>query len=203
MTNKFVIYCAVNFSRPAGTPVSLALVLPDGQWLYAEVLDFDLAECDARALQIYLPLMRRIPGTRFVKAGDLQSLVCEFVKRVERSGEEVEIRYAATSTDTRNLLGGVLPGVASPACIKAVTLNQDRFTELQRHSGGPEKTEGHALIDAIGTALCDIHREIPTGFHEAPIIHLELLLGSKNAMSFRAWARGQEREWEALHKAAA
>lgn len=198
MTKKFVVYCAVNFTRQSGRPVSLALVLPDGRWLYAEVLDFDLAECDARTLEVLLPLMRRIPGTRFVKGDDLKALVIDSLRLWAPPGEEIEVRYAATARSARNLLGEMLQDFSPLMGIKGVALEGDRLLDFQRHCGGSEKTDGHALMDAIGAALCDLHREVPTSFHEAPIVHLELLLGSKSAMSFRAWARAQERERDAL-----
>lgn len=202
MTNKFVIYCAASFTAPSGSPIALAMVAPDGQWLHAEVLDFDLADCDQRALDVHLPLMRRIPGTHFVRGANLATMLHDFVRALSKAGE-VEFRFSALSEQTRDLLDRLLVDLGRPSSLKPVHLDPAHFDDFQRHCGGVEKTDGHALIEAIGAALCDVHREIPTNFHDASIYHLELLLGSKNAMSYRAWARAEERRWESLHQAAA
>lgn len=184
--------------------MALAMVLPDGRWQYAEVVDFDAASCGDRARDVCAPLLRRIPGTRFVKAADLSHLVIEFIEALGlRLSDEVEVRIPNPTQEMREIFLEAVRLSNRSMVLKAIAVSRERFVEFQRHCGGAEKTDGHALMDAVGSAICEVNREIPTSFHEAPIFHLELLLGSKNAMSYRAWARAQERDWAALHQAAA
>lgn len=195
MTEKVVIYCSANFTRiEGGVPMALAMVLPDGRWQYAEVIDFDPAACDDQAREVFMPLMRRIPGTRFVKAADLARLVSEFIESLSLPiDDEIEIRVFRSSPALAEILAEASKISGRAMQIKPMAVNRTRYADFQRHCGGAEKTEGHALMESVGAALCQLSGDVPTAFHESPIYHLELLLGSKNATSYRAWARTQER----------
>lgn len=195
MTHKAVIYCSATFTRPeGGDPMALAMVLPDGRWRYAEMIDFDLETFDVQTHDVFMPLMRRIPGTRFFKAGDLTLVVREFVDSLNLSPvDQIEFRVFRPAAALNDVIETAFKRLKCKVFIKPAAVDQALYADFQRHCGGVDKTEGHALMEAVGAALCEVSRKSPTAFHEASIYHLELLLGSKNATSFRAWARAQER----------
>lgn len=195
MTHKAVIYCSATFTRTeGGDPMALAMVLPDGRWQYAEVIDFDPDTFDAQAHDVFMPLMRRIPGTRFLKASDLTLMVSEFVEPLKLpTSAQLEFRVLRPAQALNDILEKACGRLKREVLVKPVAFDRALYVDFQRHCGGAEKTEGHALMESVGAALCEVNRDTPTSFHEAPIYHLELLLGSKSAASFRAWARSQER----------
>ena len=196
MTHKAVIYCSATFTRPqGGGPMALAMALPDGRWQYAEVIDFDPGTFDVQAHEVFMPLMRRIPGTRFLRADDLALAVSEFVESLALpAAAKVEFRVFRPSAALNDILQRAFKHLKQEVLIKPVAIDKALYADFQRHCGGFDKTEGHALMEAVGSALCEVNRDVSTSFHDAPIYHLELLLGSKNATSFRAWARAQERD---------
>ena len=205
MSQKVVIYCSANFTQSeGGTPISLAMVHPGGRWVYAEAADIEPETCDERARDVCLPVLRRIPGTNFVQAEKMAEMGSKFISMLNPCEvEDVVIRTASPSLSMHDFFFQVRKLTGQTVRLQVVDVNQENFVDFLRHCGGVEKTEGHALLHAVATALCDVNREVPTSFHEASIFHLELLLGSKNATSYRAWARAMERHWDALQQAAA
>lgn len=190
------IYCETNFTtRAGGAPLSLALVCPDGSWMYAEVIDHG-EDCDEFARLHVLPRFRRIPGTRFVRANGLAESARDFVQARSAKGlTSFEVRLARDLPGTRSLVQQIFALAKRDHEIVPMTVNGDLFEEFQKHCGGASRVQGHALLGAMGAALSEGQEGVvaPTSFHTASISHLELLLGSKNAVSFRAWARGRER----------
>jgi hypothetical protein len=186
------VYCAVNLVR--GGPLSLALVHPDGRWLYAEPTDIAVEPSEAEARS--RARLRSVPGTTFSTLACLDEHVALFLDQVLPSGTIVlEVAHDGSAEDSPALR--VLASAASKSChalslkLKQAVTDPNSLADFRAHCGGEDRIQSHALINAISLALCST-QEL-TDFFSQPFHRLEMLLGSKNAMSLRAWVREHER----------
>jgi len=196
MQKKSIIYCAANLVSLASAPLTLALVLSDARWHYIEIINQEVEPGDEDIRSYVMPKLMRVPGTRFIRGADLALDLAEFFRQLGKT-DAVEFRFLRgnAQTVTEPLAKALAAAfIRTPATFVDVDVAQADFDSFQRHCGGVDRVRRHALTDAIGAALCDLNSPEPTKFHLASIHHLELLLGSKNATSFRAWARSRERE---------
>lgn len=207
MNITHLLYCAATFASNAGGLLSLAMVIPANNWRYAEVIDRP-ESLDEHAQTVVLPKLTKIPGAQFVKSADLHAEVAEFITRMGLSpSDTLEIRCFAKQDHRLVAImrqGAIQAGLASGS-ISFGTADpaEEQLNDFYRHCGGAERACDHALVNAVGGALCDRNRQVPTNFHEGSIHHFELLMGSKNATSYRAWARATERAWLESHGVAA
>lgn len=186
------VYCAVNLVR--GGPLSLALVHPDGRWFYAEPTDIAVESGEAEARS--RARLRSVPGTTFSTLACLEEHVAIFLDQVVPSGSIVlEIAHDGSLEETQ--AHQMLASAVSKSChalilkLKKVDADPTLLADLRAHCGGEERIQSHALISAMSLALCST--EELTDFFSQPFHRLEMLLGSKNAMSLRAWIREHER----------
>jgi hypothetical protein len=179
--------------------VSAALVHPvDGCWFYAEVVDFASADCSEFVISSVLPKLRKIPGTRFVNRADLGSellkwLMCVTGGTVESGKALPAIALRASETRGANLINLQLHQAASAGGIevdvstKMCRVDPAALDDFYQHCGGELKVRHNGLVDAVGLTICDVARVEPVNLSE--IRHFEFLMGSKSAMSYRAWMR--------------
>ena len=186
------VFCAVNLVL--GGPLSLALVHPDGRWFYAEPTDIvvESGEAEARSRA----RLRSVPGTTFSTLACLDEHVAIYLDQVVPSGSIVlEIAHAGSLEETQ--AHQMLASAVSKSCnaltlkLKKVDTDSTLLADLRAHCGGDERVQDHALINAMSLALCN--KSQVTDFFSQPFHRLEMLLGSKNAMSLRAWVREHER----------
>jgi hypothetical protein len=201
MKKDAVVYCSGAFS--SGSPLSLAMADPSGHWYYAEVIDLDMSACDEFTVKNILPRMTKIPGAHFVKGDDLAASLATFLSTLEM-GDSLTVKTSpALDPALANVIRQAveIANVAVPFKLVPVRQDYEMFERFQQHCGGPEKVRHHSLINVLGGILCDTSRNVPSTLSERPITHLELLMGSKNAMSYRAWTRASESAWRAAHPA--
>lgn len=209
MTRVLDLYCAAAQSKPDGGVLSLGLVTLKGEWYYAEVIDYNLDECDDYARKNIIPRLMKIPHASFIRNALLPADVGEFVARTAglSSCSEVVIHMLPVGYEQEAAKAAFrqVPGVKQGRLkieVKPVGgLDLARFQDFHEHCGKGERTKEHSLINALGAMLCDTHRSKASSLAEVPIRHLELLMGSKNAMSYRAWVRSEEAAWRAAHAA--
>lgn len=198
MTHTHLLYCAAAFASATGGPLSLAMVTLPNSWRYAEVIDRPIM-LDEYAATSVLPKLTKIPGAHFVKSSDLHKEIGALLKSLAPLEQDtIDVRlFGGLDSRIASLFdqGAKQAEVSCAIQLSAIDLDTARLEDFYSHCGGPERSSGHALVNAIGGAICDRNRSQPTAFHEASIHHFELLMGSKNAASYRAWARTGERGW--------
>ena len=187
-----VLYAAVK-TLPGSTSevVSAALMQPAGTWFYAEVVDVDLSCLEERQRNALDKQLRRVPGTTFVQRHQLGEQVLQWLERVRTAPQVVRVetelaRRVLTPTleQARAHVGG---GVE-------VTWRICRFSNASlaafyKKSGGC-KPGTNSLVDALGLAFCDLDRT--TQMDVEKIHHLEMVMGTKGALGYRAWGRRYE-----------
>lgn len=181
---------------------SIALFHPEmGYWFYAEVVDFDRADCTQFFVEVVQTKLRRIPGTKFVTRADLPGEILRWLLHVAQPLGEVrdpqpEIIFRGSSARSGELAAKPLLAAAEAAGTKLnLTIRTCRpdpslLSNFYSHAGGEAKARHNGLADAVGLAISDQHREEKIDLSD--IRHFEFLMGSKAAMSLRAWVRRLE-----------
>lgn len=170
--------------RDQGQWISCALVCPQLQaWIYIEQIDPHLPAGQARPA--WSDELRKIPRARFARSeSELLELargtVAEFVERAANlSGTPVD---AVLRLGEADMLSEAL-GVHSTV----VSTSQAALEEFWLKCGAREANRAHGLLVAMGLAASDTESRYPLQLDD--ISRLELLLGTKNAQSMRAWLR--------------
>jgi len=194
---KHTLYVAAEEMAPqSGRLVSLAAVCPSGEWFYAEVTDIEGEECSQFVRDCVLPQLRKVTETTFVKSGGLGAALARWIERWAASDDgEIEIRTQDAEVLDVPLLRELLRGHTElGGRLRAGQCSVDRVT-LERglaRCGGPSKVGGSAIIRAVLAAVCDESRQAPIG--ALGTRRFELLMGTRNATSLRAWIRRHEQQ---------
>jgi hypothetical protein len=176
--------------------ISVALVMPTGRWFYAEVTDFQKADCAKDVLAQVVPRLTKVPGTVFVKREDLGKAILEWLSATAEGGAAKGgplprfMFRGQRRMDWVSLCDILKRAEGAPGRFSLRKPNPQTLNVFTAHCGGVAKAGHHALMDAIGLAVCDEQRTEPLDFEK--ISHLELLLGTKGAMTYRAWVRRHE-----------
>lgn len=188
-----VLYAAVMTLPGAPAEVAtVALMQPPRSWFYAEVVDLDLQRYSDREATAISAKLRMVPGTTFVQRADLGAAMMNWLEQCR--GPEQEVRVETELA--RKVLMPILEDAYAAAGRKPeVTWRICRFSntalrDFYRHSGGRHKGRSHSLIDALGLAFCDLDRRAPMQVER--IHHLEMVMGTKGALGYRAWGRRYE-----------
>lgn len=185
MPHSSVLYADAKFThRTDGALLSFAMIDLSGRWFYSEIADVSV-DCDPWVQANVVDKLRRIPRTKFLHAADLPACLAEWIAAPDGG----MVRVKVGSEEIRSSIRPYLPAAVS---IEVSAVDDEELAEYYAHSGGQSRVQHNALVDVIGVAVCDKHRK--ELFHCKEIQHLELLLGSKNAMSYRAWIRKHEQE---------
>lgn len=171
----------------AGNVVSFALACPTGIWFYSEVVDVECEASDDAAAAAVAAKLRKVPGTTFVKGADLGHEAVSWLARQQRAPLLVRVEDGATRDLMIDLLGG--EGRQNPQW-SICRFSHAKRDEFFRHCGGPSKLRHHSLVNSLALAVCDLQRSVP--MDSARINHLEMLMGTKGAVSYRAWTRRHE-----------
>ncbi len=198
MTSMPLLYVAsvhANLTEPDAV-LGVALVSTGGVWRYIETVDVDETRLDDFARERVVPRMKKLPFGKFVRSIDLVAGLGQAAASMCWTAAQPLRTLAPMDTRLSTLLHQALgePRANVELNIAEVQADRDLFNEFIERSGG-ERVRHHPLVRAIGTALCDRGRRVPTNFQSLSVHHFELLMGSKNALSFRAWVRNQERQW--------
>jgi hypothetical protein len=189
-------------SETSSEIASIALFHPEnGFWFYAEVVDFDRADCSQFFVESVQPKLRRIPGTKFVTRADLPGEMLRWLLHVVQPlGDacdplpEVILRgpsARAGDLATRPLLAAAeAEGAQLNLTFRECRPDPSLLSDFYSHAGGEAKARHNGLADAVGLAISDRSREENINLSE--IRHFEFLMGSKPAMSLRAWVRRLE-----------
>lgn len=188
------LYCAANFVRDG--LLSLGLVHPDGRWFYTESTDVSLQESEEHARLNWLPRMKKVPGTYFAPKADVADGIAMYFDQVLEAGVtslNIVIYNLPAIAEVMDVLSIAASKCRHPLELQFVVaqVDQAHLEDLLDHCGGAQRVSGHALINSMAAALCDDSQR--TEFFRRPIHRLEMLMGSKNALSFRAWVRERER----------
>ncbi len=200
MRPSTVLYCAADFESVDGGFLNLALTTCENNWFYAEVIDYSPDKLDDQALKDVVPRLMKVPRARFLRHHDVPAELSQYLTDI--GAKSLEIRTMGEADPRLKALmiaASMDAGLISPPAFHQADIDPERFESFLRHCGGGERTAGHPLVRVTGAAICDQTRTAPTRFSDGSIHHFELLMGSKNAGSYRAWARNQEREWAESH----
>lgn len=198
MTSMPLLYVAsvhANLTEPDAV-LGVALVSTGGVWRYIETVDVDETRLDDFARERVVPRMKKLPFGKFVRSIDLVSSLGQAAASIGWTAAQ-PLRTLAPMDDRLGILLHQALGdrvVNAGPNIAEVQADRNLFDEFIERSGG-DRVRHHPLVRAIGTALCDRSRGVPTNFQSMSVHQFELLMGSKNALSFRAWVRTQERQW--------
>ncbi len=206
MTTLPLIYATgvyANLTEPDAV-LGVALVGTSGAWRYIETVDVEAHRLDEFARERFVPRMKKLPFGKFVRSNTLTSCLREAAdsmgwtidQPLHTLGPLEALRDARLNNLLQQSLGE--SGANRSLSITEVQVDSEVFNEFIERSGG-ERVRHHPLVRAIGAALCDPGRTVPTNFQSLTLHHFELLMGSKNALSFRAWVRNQERRWASEH----
>jgi hypothetical protein len=172
--------------RPYGQWVSCALVAPQVQaWTYIEQMDPPGAAPLVEGVRTWADELRKVPRTLFVKSERelLDLVVTEICRLCELLGEEGRNAVPMLRVDGSSQLAAALGMQASHVQIRPAVARQ--FCE--QSNGGRRVSRQHALLQALELAVSDGKARHPLLIEE--ITRFELLLGTKNAQSMRAWLR--------------
>ncbi|MDF2461867.1 MAG: hypothetical protein K0Q43_102 [Ramlibacter sp.] len=173
--------------RASGQWISVALVAPQVQaWTYLEQMEPPGALLPhGEQPKGWVAELRKVPRAHFVKS-------------------ERELLDAAAAEVARISLMGCGDGIAAAPMLR-VALDSDLATALgvpgsgvqvrsglarkflEHSNGGRRLSRQHALLYALELAACDGQARHPLAIED--ITRFELLLGTKNAQSMRAWLR--------------
>lgn len=183
-----VLYAAVKtFNADSQELVSVALMQPQGPWLYAEMIEVNpqLLDDDLRKTL----KLRCVPGTTFVARGRAGEAVVQWLDANRLGPQEIRVENEVT----RKLLGPLVEEACqqgSPELTwRICRFSNASLADFYRRSGGV-KPRTHSLVDALGIAFCDLDRQVPMDVER--IHHLEMVMGTKGAHGYRAWGRRHE-----------
>lgn len=171
--------------RPDGQWVSCALVAPQVQaWSYIEQMDPPGA-VSVEGVRTWVDELRKVPRTLFVKSErELLDLALTEVGRLcKLLGDDGRTAVPLLRVDGNSELAASLGLQASNVQVRPAVARQ--FCE--QSNGGRRVTRQHALLQALELAVSDGKARHPLLIEE--ITRFELLLGTKNAQSMRAWLR--------------
>lgn len=185
-------------SETSDTILSAALVHPEqGRWFYAEVVDFDERSCSPHVVAEVLPKLRKIPGTRFVKHERLGAELLDWLTSNEYRSPGLQLpAFCGLDWRSLNLVSSAVDDAKGRDAVNVQLVthlcrpNAAALSEFYQRCGGEKKVRHNALVDAVGLAICDPARA--GAINLAEIRHFEMLMGSKSAMSYRAWMRRYE-----------
>lgn len=176
--------------------LSLAMASPDGEWFYAEVTDIDAGRCSRHARENTFAQMRKVTETVFVKSANLRSAVASWLTRVAPAqGSSIEIRCAPGESVNGAALRELLAGhdeLAARLVDAACEVDQAALEQGISRCGGAAKVGASSIVRAVLAAVCDRARQEPLGALHTR--RFELLMGTRNATSLRAWIRRYERD---------
>jgi len=167
--------------------ISCALVCPQiHEWIYIEQIDPPMPVADRPS---WARELRKIPRAQFAK-GETELLetaratVATFTRLAARSADSVPHAVLRTGPNERpaDVLGGAFATEPAVVCRKEAD-------EFWLKCGGKDSSRQHALLVALELAASDSARTHAVMVED--IARLELLLGTKNAQSMRAWLRQQ------------
>lgn len=168
------------------TWVSAALVCPAAQaWEYIELIDprFKLDPSGARPAWAHD--LRKVPRTVFAHTEAELFAAVDTVKDgllgrlpAAAGAREVIYRVSAMAAFAERLVG---------QCRRVTGPDDALASEFTQRCNGKRAGRPHALVDALQLAVSDQERRQPLLIEE--ITRFELLLGTKNAQSMRAWLR--------------
>jgi hypothetical protein len=183
---------AAALTLPSSTQiVSAALVRPGGPWFYAETVDLHAFAEQGEAVTRKL---RAVPGTTFVAGADLGAEMLAWIERTRAPGRSQQIRV--DSELVRMELEPVVSGAYADACRDQpprwglCKCSRTTLAQFYERTGSNKRDLRHSLVDALASAYCDLMRTQPMDTES--IAHLELVLGTKGALGYRAWARRHE-----------
>ncbi len=188
---KTALYVAAQEESPqSGRLLSLAAASPAGAWFYAEVTDFDVSQCSQDVRECVIPKLRKVTDTAFVKAGRLGPVFANWLARnAPCDAGGIEIRALPTEpvdvASLRVLLQGHEPANRLEAGV--IEVNHAAMELGLMRCGGRERAGSSAIIRAVLAAVCDQGRQEPVGALNTR--RFELLIGTRNATSLRAWIR--------------
>jgi hypothetical protein len=165
-----------------------------GRWFYAEVVDVDLQQLGEQELAGINTKLRLVPGTTFVQLADLGVTMMKWLDQTPGAAWELRVETEHARKALMPILQAAYaaadrsPNVNWRVCRFSNTALRDFY----RHSGGRHKGRTHSLIDALGLAFCDLERRVPMQVEK--ISHLEMVMGTKGALGYRAWGRRFESE---------
>lgn len=187
-----VLYAAVKTMPGSNSDVvSVALMQPAGPWFYAEVVDVDLAPLEDRKRIALEKQLRRVPGTTFVQSAHLGEQVLQWLGRVRTAPLVVRVETELT----RKVLTPTLEharahgGGGVEVTWRICRFSNASLAAFYKKSGGC-KPGANSLVDALGLAFCDMDRTTPMDVEK--IHHLEMVMGTKGALGYRAWGRRYE-----------
>jgi hypothetical protein len=192
---RLILYFDARLAK-AGAVVSLALAGLQGKWFYAEAVDAPIGDGEPE-LERAAKHLRKVPGTTFVKRETLAPTVQKWLAiQAQPAGELAEciVEVRSDDLDLARTLLPLLAADGSQICRGVEIVIRRAPVKLRddfiKHCGGPGKVVPHSLVGAVSLAVCDPCREEPMQSYN--IHNFELLMGFKNAMSYRAWVRRHE-----------
>lgn len=192
MNQRTLYVAAEETAHQSGRLVSLAAASPSGAWFYAEVTDIDGARCSQRVRDCVIPQLRKVTDTVFVKSVNLGSAFAGWI--AQHAPGDIEIRALCDEAVHASFLRDLLMGqgvAASRLSAGECEVDHAAFEIGLARCGGEPKVGGSAIIRAVLTAVCDKRRQEPIGTLNTR--RFELLMGTRNATSLRAWIRRHER----------
>ncbi|HWS26710.1 MAG TPA: hypothetical protein VN259_09100 [Xanthomonadales bacterium] len=176
--------------------LSMAIVSPGGQWFYVEVTDVDASVCSQRAREHTLAQMRKVTETLFVKSVNLRSAVAAWlVRNSPENGASIEVRSVQGEPVDVGSLRKLLQGhedLSERLVGATCSVDAQAFEQGIARCGGRAKVGASAIVRAVLAAVCDQARRDPMGALHTQ--RFELLMGTRNATSLRAWIRRYERD---------
>lgn len=194
-----VLYAAVvTLPRTIGEVVSVAFAHPAGRWFYAEVVDLPLENYSQHEKDEICSKLRCVAGTTFVTRETLGQHMCEWLAAMGQGAHQVlrvETHFAHRVLSPILERGCAATGKSVQVDWSICRFSNATLNEFYAKSGSSRRDRGqrkgsHSLIDALGIAFCDLDRTIPMDL--ADVRHLEMVMGSKGAMGYRAWGRRHE-----------
>ena len=138
--------------------------------------------------------MRKVTETVFVRSADLADALARWItENTEVEGGAIEVRTLDNEEQGAELLRGVLQGydaVGARLTDGPCDTDPELFELGLARCGGWSKVGGNAMIRAVLAAVCDRNRKEPIGALHTR--RFELLMGTRNATSLRAWIRRME-----------
>lgn len=188
----------INSTKSFDSVLSVGISATNGPWYYAEILGHKPDDVEPEIMESVFPHLMKISGTKFLPLKNVKSRVASWIDEISMDGNRpIVVRYASDSGSiAAEFIRDSIPG-GIQFSIEERLINSTLYAEFVKKCGGEARVGEHSLVESLGYALCDLNRVERVSIHENSITHLELLMGSKNSTSYRAWARSVEKSREA------
>lgn len=199
---RTTFYAAVQLLAD-GQLASVAMHRPSSTWFYAELADVDLSGLPDKERASVLSMLQRVPGTSFLTRDTLPAAIREWVLSTGSDAQTARTEKPEVAKVLQPLFeqawaeaGDAAPPVRWTICRYNHSLRQQFYTKCNgfRRAGQPAQPLRiqHALVDALGLALCDLDRTSPMDLPPQCLQHLHMVLSTKGAASLRAWCHNVE-----------